>query len=104
MASTIYLKRGQNLNITVAFQDEDGSAITLDGTWTVTSGMRAKGTCGTPIDLPCVVAAGVATIEYATDDLEYPSYDIDIIAENGDDRDITDVFHLQLGNTITPLT
>lgn len=103
MASTIYLKRGQNLNITVQFEDVDGTPITLDETWSVTSGMLAKGTCGTPISLPCVVAAGVATIEYSTDDLEHASYDIDVIADDGE-REISDIFHLQLGKTITPLT
>ena len=32
MADTIYLKRGQNLDITAEFIDEDGVPITLDGT------------------------------------------------------------------------
>lgn len=104
MADTIYLKRGQNLSITVAFRDTDGTAIELDETWTATSAIRAKGTCGTPTSLTCVIAGGVVTINRETDDLEYPSYEIDIVADDGNDREISDSFYIQLGNTITPLT
>jgi hypothetical protein len=102
MADTIYLKRGQNLDMTAEFIDEDGVPITLDGTYTATSAMRLKGTCE-PMLLTCTIVSGKVKIVQATDDLIAGVYDIDIIVSNNAGRDITDVFYLNLGKTITPL-
>jgi hypothetical protein len=102
MADTIYLKRGQNLDITAEFIDEAGVPITLDGIYTATSAMRLKGTCD-PIILTCTIVAGKVKIVQATDDLIAGVYDIDIIVTNSAGRDITDVFYLNLGKTITPI-
>ena len=102
MADTIYLKRGQNLDITAEFIDEDGVPITLDGTYTATSAMRLKGTCE-PILLTCTIVAGKVKIVQVTDDLIPGVYDIDMIVTNNAGRDITDIFYLNLGKTITPL-
>lgn len=102
MADTIYLKRGQNLDITAEFIDEDGVPITLDGSYTATSAMRLKGTCE-PILLTCTIVDGKVKIVQATDDLIPGVYDIDMIVTNNAGRDITDIFYLNLGKTITPL-
>jgi len=103
MADTIYIKRGQDLNITVAFQDDDGDAIVLDGTWTVTSSMKMKGSCELTTLSP-TISSGNVTINYVTDDMTPSVYEIDVVANDGSDREITDVFYLNLGNTITPIT
>jgi hypothetical protein len=102
MADTIYLKRGQNLDITAEFVDLDGVPITLDGTYTATSAMRLKGTCE-PMLLTCTIADGKVKIIQSTDDLIAGVYDIDIIVTNNAGRDITDIFYLNLGKTITPI-
>lgn len=102
MADTIYLKRGQNLDITAEFIDDDGVPITLDGTYTATSAMRLKGTCE-PILLTCTIVAGKVKIVQSTDDLIPGVYDIDMIVTNNAGREITDIFYLNLGKTITPL-
>jgi len=102
MADTIYLKLGQNLNITAQFIDDDDVPIVLDGTYTATSAMRLKGTCE-PLILTCTISAGKVNILQSTDDLIAGVYDIDIIVTNNAGRDITDVFYLNLGKTITPL-
>ena len=102
MADTIYLKRGQNLDITAEFIDEDGVPITLDGSYAATSAMRLKGTCE-PILLTCTIVDGKVKIVQATDDLIPGVYDIDMIVTNNAGREITDIFYLNLGKTITPL-
>ena len=102
MADTIYLKRGQNLDITAEFIDEDGVPIVLDGTYTATSAMMLKGTCESML-LTCTIVAGKVKIVQATDDLISGVYDIDIIVTNNAGRDISDIFYLNLGKTITPL-
>jgi hypothetical protein len=102
MADTIYLKRGQNLDITAEFIDEDGVPIVLDGTYTATSAMRLKGTCESML-LTCAIVGGKVKIVQATDDLISGVYDIDIIVSNNAGRDISDIFYLNLGKTITPL-
>jgi len=53
--------------------------------------------------LTCTIVAGKVKIVQATDDLIAGVYDIDIIVSNNAGRDITDVFYLNLGKTITPL-
>jgi hypothetical protein len=102
MADTIYLKRGQNLDITAEFIDEDGVPITLDGTYIATSAMRLKGTCE-PILLTCTIVDAKVKIIQSTDDLIAGVYEIDIIVTNNAGRDITDIFYLNLGKTITPI-
>jgi len=102
MADTIYLKRGQDLNITATFSDDAGDPITIDGTYTVTAAMKLKGTCDT-ITLSPTVSGGNVLIVEETDDLSAGVYEIDIIADNGD-RSISDIFYLNLAKTITPLT
>ena len=102
MADTIYLKRGQNLDITAECGYIDGVPITLDGTYTATSAMRLKGTCE-PMLLTCTIADGKVEIVQSTDDLIAGVYEIDIIVTNNAGRDITDIFYLNLGKTITPI-
>ena len=102
MADTIYLKRGQDLNITATFKDIDGDPITLDGSWTATSSMKMRGGCDR-ITLAPTISGGNVLINYATDNLTPSTYEIDIIANDGSDREISDVFYLNLDRTITPL-
>jgi len=102
MADTIYIKRGQDLNLTVTFNDEDGDPIVVDGTYTVTSSMKEKGSCDL-ITLSPTISGGNVLIEYATDDLSPAVYEMDIVLTNSSGRDITDVFYMNLGKTITPL-
>jgi hypothetical protein len=102
--NTIYLKRGQNMDITVEFRDEDGVIIELDETWAVTAAMKPTNTCIEPTSLTCTIQDGKALILQPTDDLSHPNYTIDIIADDNTDREISDVFYLNLAPTITPLT
>jgi hypothetical protein len=99
---SIYLKRGESLIIRAIFKDSNGDPIVLDGTWEVSSAMRAKNKCCTTIDLNPVISDGGVDIVYSTDDLESPCYEIDLIAKQTY-RTISDTFQLILGNTITPL-
>jgi hypothetical protein len=100
---TIYLKRGQNLNITATFADGDGVPITIDGTWNVSAAMKRKDTCDT-ITLSPTVSGGNVLITEETDDLSTGIYEIDIIADDNGQRSISEIFYLNLGKTITPLT
>ena len=98
---TIYLKRGQDLSITATFRDDDGNDITLDGSWTATSAMKRKDTCDT-ITLSPTISGGKVAITQATDDLSAGVYELDIIVTDGD-REISDIFFLNLAKTITPI-
>jgi hypothetical protein len=100
---SIYLKRGETLLIRATFKDSDGTPIVLDGTWTVSAGMRAKGTCDSVINLNPTIDNGSMIITYLTDDLDRPCYEIDLIIKQSI-RTISETFQLILGNTITPLT
>jgi hypothetical protein len=100
---SIYLKRGETLIIRATFLDTSGSPIVLNNSWTVSSGMRAKGTCGEVIDLAPTIDNGAMAITYATDNLDAPCYEIDLIAKQTN-RTISDTFQLNLTATITPLT
>jgi hypothetical protein len=99
---TIYLKRGQKLEIIVTFQDVDGNNIVLDGDWTVSSAMKLKTSCDI-ITLSPTISGGNVSIIQETDDLAAGVYDIDVIADDGN-REITDIFYLNLAKTTTPLT
>ena len=99
---SIYLKRGESLIIRAIFKDTNGDPIVLDGTWDVSSAMRAKNNCHTTIDLNPVISSGGVDIVYSTDNLDSPCYEIDLIAKQTY-RTISDTFLLVLGNTITPL-
>jgi hypothetical protein len=103
MADTIYLKRGQDLNITATFSDDDGVPITIDGSWTVSAAMKLSGTCDT-ITLSPTTSGGNVLITEETDDLSAGVYEIDIIASDNGQRSISDIFYLNLAKTITPLT
>lgn len=100
---SIYLKRGQNLNIIATFYDVDGTAIVLDETWTVSSAMKPRGSCSDTISLSPTIVDGNVSIIRSTDDLSAPAYEIDIIANDGSDREISETFALILSNTVTPL-
>ena len=102
MADTIYLKRGQDLDIIAEFKDEDGVAITIGSGWTATAAMKLTGSCDV-ITLTCVITGGNVTITQSTDDLSAGVYEVDIIASDSSGREITDIFYLNLSKTITPI-
>jgi len=105
MADTIYLIRGQNLNVTAVFNDESGDPITIDGTYTVTSSMKSLAGCNAAFALSPTVSGGSVLIARTTDDLEDPRYVFDIIVKPASGtREITTRIFLQLEQPITPLT
>jgi hypothetical protein len=105
MADTIYLIRGQDLDITATFSDDAGAPITIDGTYTVTSSMKSMSGCKDSFALSPTVSAGNVLIHRTTDDLTDPKYVFDIIAKPASgSRDITTRLYLQLDQPITPLT
>jgi hypothetical protein len=105
MADTIYLIRGQDLDVTATFRDEAGDLITIDGTYTVTSSMKSLTGCKTAFALSPTVSGGSVLIHRATDDLTDPRYVFDIIAKpSSGSREITTRIYLQLEQPITPLT
>ena len=105
MADTIYLIRGQDLDVTATFSDDAGDPITIDGTYTVTSSMKSLSGCATAFDLSPTVSGGSVVISYATDELTDPRYVFDIIAKPASGtREITTRIYLQLEQPITPLT
>lgn len=98
MPSSIYLSRGEILNMTITAVGE-----TLDGTWNV--GCFARPKCGDPINLNPVVAAGVATVAFDTIDLDSASYQIDIRLTPSGNNDVwSEPFSLFLSDTVTPAT
>lgn len=105
MADTIYLIRGQDLNVTAVFNDESGSPITIDGTYTVTSSMQSMKGCQNVFALSPDISDGAVTISRTTDDLADPKYVFDIIAKPASGtREITAKIFLQLEQPVTPLT
>lgn len=105
MADTIYLIRGQDLDITASFADDAGAPITIDGTFTVTSSMRSMHSCNDAFTLFPTVSGGNVIIHRATDDLEDSKYVFDIVLKpSTGSRDITTRMYLQLDQPITPLT
>ena len=105
MADTIYLIRGQDLDITATFADEAGVNIPIDGTYSVTSSMKSMSSCKDAFALSPTTSAGNVLIHRATDDLTDPKYVFDIIAKpSSGTRDITTRIYLQLDQSITPLT
>jgi hypothetical protein len=105
MADTIYLIRGQDLDITASFADDAGAPITIDGTFTVTSSMRSMQSCRDSFPLSPTVSGGNVLIHRSTDDLEDAKYVFDIVAKpSSGTRDITTRLFLQLDQPITPLT
>jgi hypothetical protein len=105
MADTIYLIRGQDLDITASFADDAGAPITIDGTFTVTSSMRSMQSCNDLFPLSPTVSGGNVLIHRSTDDLEDAKYVFDIVAKpSSGTRDITTRIYLQLDQPITPLT
>lgn len=105
MADTIYLIRGQDLDITATFADEAGVNIPIDGTYSVTSSMKSMSGCKDSFALSPTTSAGNVLIHRATDDLTDPKYVFDIIAKpSSGTRDITTRIYLQLDQSITPLT
>jgi hypothetical protein len=63
--------------------------------------MKRKDTCDT-ITLSPTIANGNVSITQSTDDLSAGVYETDIIVTDGD-REISDIFYLNLGKTITPI-
>jgi hypothetical protein len=105
MADTIYLIRGQDLDITASFADDAGAPITIDGTFTVTSSMRSMQSCNDAFSLAPTVSGGNVIIHRSTDDLEDAKYVFDIVLKTTPgNRDITTRMYLQLDQPITPLT
>jgi hypothetical protein len=105
MTDTIYLIRGQDLDITATFADDAGAPITIDGTFTVTSSMRSTAICHDSFLLAPTVSGGNVIIHRATDDLEDAKYVFDIVLKpSTGTRDITTRIYLQLDQPITPLT
>jgi hypothetical protein len=105
MADTIYLIRGQDLDITASFADDAGAPITIDGTFTVTSSMRSTVICHDSFSLSPTVSGGNVLIHRSTDDLEDAKYVFDIVLKTSPgNRDITTRMYLQLDQPITPLT
>jgi hypothetical protein len=105
MSDTIYLKRGQNLNLEIEFLDSDGGVMPLDETWAVSSALKSSTNCNDIILLTCVITEeGKVTVTQETDNLTSSQYMIDLIANDGNDREITEIFYLVLSSTITPLT
>lgn len=105
MADTIYLIRGQDLDITASFADDAGAPIIIDGTYTVTSSMRSMHSCNDAFTLSPTVSGGNVIIHRATDDLEDSKYVFDIVLKpSTGSRDITTRMYLQLDQPITPLT
>jgi len=98
---TIYLKRGQNLNFTTAFKNDDGTPIVINESWTATAAMKRKDTCDT-INLSPTISDGNVIINQATDDLSAGVYEIDVLATDGT-LEASDVFYLNLSKTITPI-
>jgi hypothetical protein len=104
MADTIYLIRGQNLDVTVTFRDDDGNVIVIDETYTVTSAMKSTIGCKSSFDLLPTVSGGNVIINLTTDDLTDSRYVFDIILKPlSGSRDITTRIYLQLEQPITPL-
>lgn len=98
MPSSIYLAKGEQLNMTITATGE-----TLDGTWDV--GCFAKADCGEVIDLEPVIASGVATVAFDTLAMNSPSYQIDIrFTETGNEDIWSEPFRLYLSTPITPPT
>lgn len=105
MSDTIYLIRGQDLDVTAVFNDESGDSITIDGTYSVTSSMRSVKGCVDSFSLSPLVSGGSVTINRTTDDLSDPKYVFDIIVKPATgSRDISTRIFLQLEQPITPLT
>lgn len=105
MADTIYLIRGQDLDVTATFTDLDGDQIVIDGTYTVTSSMKSLSGCKAAFALSPTLSAGSVVIHYATDDLTDSRYAFDIIVKPASGaRTITTRIFLQLEQPITPLT
>jgi len=105
MADTIYLIRGQDLDLTAVFNDEAGAPIVIDETYTITSSMRSMKGCQDSFALSPAVSDGAVTINRVTDDLADPKYVFDIIVKpSSGSRDITTRIYLQLEQPITPLT
>ena len=105
MADTIYLSRGQTLNVTAVFHDSDGVQIVIDGTYTVTSSMQAVKGCTDAFALSPTLSGGSVIIAYSTDLLAEPRYVFDIIAKPATGtREVTAKIYLQLEQPVTPLT
>ena len=105
MADTIYLIRGQDLDINASFADDAGAPITIDGTFTVTSSMRSMQSCHDSFPLSPTVSGGNVIIQRSTDDLEDAKYVFDIVLKTSPgNRDINKRIYLQLDQPITPLT
>lgn len=105
MADTIYLIRGQDLDVTATFTDLDGDQIVIDGTYTVTSYMTSMSKCKSVFTLSPTLSSGSVVIHYSTDDLTDSRYAFDIIAKPATGtRIITTRIFLQLEQPITPLT
>jgi hypothetical protein len=105
MTDTIYLIRGQDLDITASFADDAGAPITIDGTYTVTSSMRSMQGCNDSFSLSPTVLGGNVIIHRSTDDLHDSKYVFDIVLKTSPGtRDITTRIYLQLDQPITPLT
>jgi hypothetical protein len=105
MADTIYLIKGQDLDVTATFADTDGSPIVIDGSYAVTSSMRSLKGCQDSFPLSPTVSGGSVLIHRATDDLDDPKYVFDIILKPTlGTREITTKIYLQLEQPITPLT
>lgn len=105
MSNTIYLKRGQTLNLELQFLDTLGELVVIDNNWIITSSLKAINKCTESILLECVTQLdGTVKITRQTDDLTSPAYSADIIAKEDGNREITEVFYINLSDTITPLT
>lgn len=98
MPSSIYLAKGEQLNMTITIVGE-----TLDGSWNV--GCFARADCGEVLDLEPVIAGGIATVAFDTILMNSPSYQIDIrFTETGNDDVFSEPFRLYLSSTVTPPT
>ena len=105
MADTIYLSRGQTLDVTATFRDAAGVQIAIDETYTVTSSMKAVKGCTDSFTLSPTLLAGSVIIAYSTDLLTEPRYVFDIIAKPASGtREVTAKIYLQLEQPVTPLT
>jgi hypothetical protein len=105
MADTIYLSRGQTLNVTAVFRDAAGVQIVIDDTYTVTSSMKAVNGCKDPFVLSPTLSDGSVIIAYSTALLTEARYVFDIIAKPATGtREVTAKIYLQLEQPVTPLT
>jgi hypothetical protein len=96
----IYLRRGETFRATITAQN-NGTAIDLDETWTVSAWMRPK-PCGVAFDLSPTISDGTAHISYPTDNLLAPSYQFDIKFTDANGDLYTETIDVAIAATITP--